>query len=118
MTASTRKSFLAEMAALAASFRARIEAEVTGFDSDPAQIQARRKRAAAEFEFFVGTYFPHYVRSPHQSALHRYLFTRLPEIVASRKLAGRGQLDLRLRLHPPAGDRRKPQGRDRCHCRA
>lgn len=85
MTASTRKSFLAELANLAASFRARIEAEVAGFDPDPVECQKRRKLAWDDFEYFIGTYFPHYVRSPHKSALHRYLFTRLPEIVASEK---------------------------------
>ena len=85
MPTSTRKSFLAELANLAASFRARIEAEVAGFDPDPVECQKRRKLAWDDFEYFIGTYFPHYVRSPHKSALHRYLFTRLPEIVASEK---------------------------------
>ncbi|MCC4116360.1 phage terminase large subunit [Aromatoleum toluclasticum] len=85
MAASTRKTFLADLANLAASFRARIEAEVTGFDPDPAECQKRRKQAHADFGYFVGTYFPHYVRSPHRSRLHDYLFTRLPEIVASDK---------------------------------
>jgi hypothetical protein len=82
---STRKSFLAEMAALAASFRARIEAEVTGFDPDPAACAARRAAAFVDYGYFVRTYFPHYVRSSHLSELHKYLFTRLPEIVASDK---------------------------------
>lgn len=85
MTTSTRKSFLTDLANLAASFRARIEAEVAGFDRDPVECQKRRKLAWDDFEYFIGTYFPHYVRSPHKSALHRYLFTRLPEIVASEK---------------------------------
>lgn len=85
MTTSTRKTFLADLANLAATLRTRIEAEVTGFDPDPAQCQIRRKRAWDDFEFFIGTYFPHYVRSPHKSELHRYLFARLPEIVASPK---------------------------------
>lgn len=85
MTTSTRKSFLAELANLAASFRARIEAEVTGFDPDPAECQKRRKQAHANFGYFVATYFPHYIRSPHRSRLHDYLFARLPEIVASDK---------------------------------
>lgn len=83
MTSSTRKAFLAELAQLAASFRARIEAEVTGFDSDPAARAERRRRAWDDFEYFIGTYFPHYVRSPHKSELHKYLFERLPQIVAS-----------------------------------
>lgn len=85
MPTSTRKSFLADLANLAASFRARIEAEVTGFDPDPAECQKRRKQAHDDFGYFVGTYFPHYVRSPHRSRLHDYLFARLPEIVASDK---------------------------------
>lgn len=85
MATSTRKTFLADLANLAATLRARIEAEVTGFDPDPAQCQIRRKRAWDDFEYFIGLYFPHYVRSPHKSELHRYLFTRLPEIVTSPK---------------------------------
>lgn len=85
MTTATRKSFLAEMAALAASMRSRIEAEVTGFDPDPAACAARRAAAFADYGYFVRTYFPHYVRSPHLSELHKYLFARLPEIVASDK---------------------------------
>ncbi len=80
---SSRKSFLAELAQFAASLRTRIEAEVTGFDADPAARSARRAQAWDDFEFFVGTYFPHYVRSPHKSEMHLYLFGRLPEVVAS-----------------------------------
>lgn len=37
------------------------------------------------FEYFVSHYFPHYVRSPHKSQLHHYLFKRLPEIIQSPK---------------------------------
>ncbi len=85
MANSTRKSFLAEMAELAASLRARIEAEVSGFDPDPAACADRRRKAFDDYDFFVSTYFPHYVRSPHKSALHRYLFSRLPQIVNSEK---------------------------------
>lgn len=85
MTTSTRKSFLADLANLAAAFRARIEAEVTGFDPDPAECLKRRCAAHDDFGFFVQTYFPHYIRSPHRSRLHDYLFARLPEIVASDK---------------------------------
>lgn len=80
---SNRKAFQQELAQLAASLRVRIEAEVTGFDPDPAQCQIRRKKAWNDFEYFIATYFPHYVRSPHKSELHKYLFKRLPEIVAS-----------------------------------
>ncbi len=75
-------AFAADLAALAASLRQRIEAEVSGFKPDPAAVQARRLRAQDDFGFFTQTYFPHYIRSPHRSRLHEYLFTRLPQIVA------------------------------------
>lgn len=35
------------------------------------------------FDYFIKTYFPHYVRSPHRSLLHKYLFKILPEITWS-----------------------------------
>ncbi|HHH0524723.1 TPA: hypothetical protein ACPZEG_004664, partial [Yersinia enterocolitica] len=37
------------------------------------------------YEFFIENYFPHYVRHKDKSELHKYLFSRLPEIVASPK---------------------------------
>lgn len=83
-----RKSFLQDLALLAAEYRRQIEAEVDGFDPDPA-AQSRRRLQALDpidgYAFFVTTYFPHYVRHPEQSELHRYLFTRLPAIVDSEK---------------------------------
>ncbi|MCV2359643.1 phage terminase large subunit [Paucibacter sp. TC2R-5] len=82
--AKTRKStFTADLAELAASLRQRIEAEVTGFSPDAAAVQSRRLQAQDDFGYFTLTYFPHYIRSPHRSRLHDYLFARLPEIVAA-----------------------------------
>lgn len=72
-----------DLAAYAAQLRQRIEAEVSGFDPDPAAIARRRQQALADFGYFTQTYFPHYIRSPHRSELHHYLFRRLPEIVAA-----------------------------------
>ncbi len=72
-----------DLQAYAAQLRQRIEAEVSGFSSDPQARAQRVQQATKSFEFFVGSYFPHYVRSPHQSELHKYLFRRLPEVVAS-----------------------------------
>lgn len=80
-----RRGFLDDLAALAASLRSRIEAEVSGLDPAPAAIKRRQQRVEADFAYFVEAYFPHYVRSPHRSQLHEYLFKRLPEIVASDK---------------------------------
>ena len=83
MMTHSRKTFLADLAALAASFRARIEAEVSGLDPDPAACRQRRERGTADFGYFTQTYFPHYIRSPHRSRLHEYLFERLPQIADS-----------------------------------
>lgn len=81
----TAKAASAELVAYAAQLRQRIEAQVSGFDPDPRQRIARRKQAQDDFGFFTKTYFPHYIRSPHRSKLHDYLFERLPAIVASPK---------------------------------
>ena len=81
----TGKEASNDLAAYAAQLRQRIEAEVSGFSPDPITRAARLLDATASFEVFTNTYFPHYVRSPHKSALHKHLFARLPEIVASAK---------------------------------
>lgn len=74
-----------DLAAFAAQLRQRIEAEVSGFSPDPAERARRIAQSFGDFDFFVNTYFPHYIRSPHKSELHKYLFKRLPEIIASEK---------------------------------
>lgn len=86
MAAKNKKDFLRDLADYAAALRRKIEAEVDGFDPDPMASQQRRMQAFDPingYGFFVQTYFPHYVRHPEQSELHRYLFQRLPEIVRS-----------------------------------
>jgi len=79
------RQFLADLAALGASYRQRIEAEVSGFDPDPAASRARRAAARTDFGEFFDTYFPHFRRHATRSQLHEYLFRRLPEIIASPK---------------------------------
>lgn len=81
----TAREAINDLAAYAAQLRQRIEAEVSGFSADPIQRAGRIQDATSSFEIFVGTYFPHYVRSPHKSELHKHLFARLPEIIASPK---------------------------------
>lgn len=79
-----KKEFLAQIAALAQSYRKNIEANCEGFSDKPAEIEERRKKVLDKkhgFDFFVQNYFPHYVRSAHQSQLHKHLFKRLPEIL-------------------------------------
>jgi predicted phage terminase large subunit-like protein len=81
----TPKAAAADLAAFAAQLRQRIEAQVSGFDPDPRACVARRSLAQADFGYFTLTYFPHYIRSPHRSKLHDYLFVRLVDIANSPK---------------------------------
>jgi predicted phage terminase large subunit-like protein len=82
--ATSSKTFLDDIARYAGEFRQIIEAEVDGFDPDPAASAERRRTATADFEFFARTYFPHYVKKAN-SRLHDYLYQRLPEIANSDK---------------------------------
>ena len=82
------KEFTQSLKQLAAQLQRTIEAEVMGFANDPAAITERRAKVfdpVSGYEFFVQTYFPHYVRSPHKSQLHEYLFFILPQMLASEK---------------------------------
>lgn len=80
----SRRSFLDDVEKFAAEFRQIIEAEVDGFDPDPAASAERRAKASVDFEYFARTYFPHYVKKAN-SRLHDYLYKRLPEIADSDK---------------------------------
>ena len=78
------KDFLKNLATLAANLRQVIEAEVSGFDASPKAVAARRAKVfdpVGGYEYFVNTYFPHYIRSAEKSDLHKYLFQRLPEVL-------------------------------------
>lgn len=81
-----RKAFRQQLAEYIASLRQAIETECLDFDVDPAAC-AERKRCTEDpvsgYDFFVSTYFPHYIRHASRSQLHNYLFERLPQIVAS-----------------------------------
>ncbi|MCG9026500.1 hypothetical protein LH440_11440, partial [Laribacter hongkongensis] len=79
-SASSKKDFLAGLAQLAAGYRRQIEAEVDGFDPDPARRLERRQRAQASFRYFAQTYFPHYVKCAPAS-VHDYLFERFQTVV-------------------------------------
>jgi predicted phage terminase large subunit-like protein len=79
-----KAEFKALIADAARELRRRIEAEVSGIDDRPQAIAERRALALAPdgLRYFARTYFPHYVRSRTDSALHDHLYRRLPEIVA------------------------------------
>jgi len=76
----SRRAFLEEIGKLAQQFRIQIEAEVDGFDPDPAALAVRRAQAETDFRFFSRSYFPHYIKHA-EADLHKYLYARLPEIV-------------------------------------
>lgn len=82
------KEFQQSLAAIAAALRANIEANCAGWDNDPAKIAERVARVNDKdegFDFFIKSYFPHYIRSPSQSDLHKHLFKILPEVLQSPK---------------------------------
>ncbi|MFN1149951.1 phage terminase large subunit [Serratia liquefaciens] len=83
---SSLKTFRERIAQVAGDLRQRIENDCSGFDSSPAAIAERHARVACPvdgYRYFVNTYFPHHIKHPETSLLHEYLFTRLPEVIAS-----------------------------------
>ena len=81
----SKKEFEAQLLELTASIRRTIEAEQVGFDPSKAAIDARRdavRDPVNGFRYFVQNYFPHYVRHTDESELHKFLFSRLPAVVA------------------------------------
>jgi predicted phage terminase large subunit-like protein len=79
----SRHAFLRSLGELSASYRAKIEAEVDGFDADPAAMRARVAQARDDFEFFARTYFPHYVQA-EPSVFHRWLFANFARLVGGK----------------------------------
>jgi len=78
--------FLDEIAALADSFRLKIELEVDAFATDESARLARVakvKDPETGYRYFCETYFPHYLKT-EPSRLHEGLYTDLPDI-APRK---------------------------------
>ena len=74
------KQFLEELADYARSQQSLLEAEVSGFSTDPVEQKARAERAAKDFEFFAVTYFPHYIFLG-RSVFHDYIFEHAPKLV-------------------------------------
>ncbi|OPH33255.1 phage uncharacterized protein, C-terminal domain [Moraxella equi] len=75
------KQFLTELKALQSALTAQIQAMTHDWDDSPKAIADRRARVfnpIGGYEYFVRTYFPHYIRNPDKSKLHEYLFEVLP----------------------------------------
>jgi predicted phage terminase large subunit-like protein len=83
--AKSSKEFLAGLAALAGDLRRQIDASLDGWDVSPEAIAERRRKVCdpvTGFEFWDRNYFPHYGKA-EPSALHLYLYRRLPELINS-----------------------------------
>ena len=78
----SEKDFLDELAEIARTARAELEAKQIGLDPSPAARAARRRRVLVDrdFKFFAYTYFPHHIRPP-TSQFHDHFFTRYPQIL-------------------------------------
>jgi predicted phage terminase large subunit-like protein len=83
--AKSSKDFLAGIAELADGLRRQIDAGLEGWDLD-AQATAERRRKVMDpltgWKYFDQNYFPHYGTAA-PSALHEYLYERLPQMVNS-----------------------------------
>lgn len=81
--AKSSKDFLAGLTSLADDLRKQIDANLDGWDTNPAAIAERRRKVCDlvnGFEYWDRNYFPHYGRA-EPSELHKYLYKRLPEII-------------------------------------
>lgn len=72
----SRREFEKQLAEYAGELRTTIEAEVDGFDVDPAAKQRRISRQKNDFRYFCVTYFPHYV-GDSESGFHKWVNNEL-----------------------------------------
>ena len=81
--AKSSKEFLDGLAALADGLRRQIDANLDGWNVSPEAIAERRRKVfdpVSGYEYWDRNYFPHY-GTAEPSALHQYLYKRLPEMV-------------------------------------
>lgn len=81
--AKNAKDFLAGIAELAEGLRRQIDAGLDGWDITPEAVAERRRKVldpVGGWKYFDQTYFPHYGKAA-PSALHEYLYERLPQMV-------------------------------------
>lgn len=83
MAKRANSDFLAGLAELAEGLRRQIDAGLDGWDITPEAVAERRRRVldpVTGWKYFDQTYFPHYGKAA-PSALHEYLYERLPRMV-------------------------------------
>lgn len=80
------KDFLSAIAKKTQSIRLNLEAQSEKWDISQQAIDERVKKTfdpVTGFDFFISTYFPHFIRHPSRSQLHEYLFDSLPKVTTS-----------------------------------
>lgn len=80
------KEFFEGLAQLADQLRRQIDANLDGWDITPEAVAERRRKVFDPingYEYWDRTYFPHY-GTAEPSELHKYLYERLPRIVATK----------------------------------
>lgn len=85
MAKNNRREFLDGIAELAEGLRRQIDAGLDGWDISPEAVAERRRKVmdpVGGWKYFDQTYFPHYGKAA-PSALHEYLYERLPRMVNS-----------------------------------
>ena len=80
----TEKQFLEELQAFSNAQRDLIEAECSGFRVDKQASAERKGRVQDDYQFFVQTYFPHYIKG-EPSEFHQYVFNEIPKKVDAAK---------------------------------
>ena len=75
------KEFQKGLEDLIRSLEDNIELECEAFSTDREESRKRRDRAFLDYGFFVRTYFPHYVPTPHLSRFHEFLFRRMQAVI-------------------------------------
>jgi len=103
----TRKKFLTELAQLGQEQRAMIEAQVAGFEVNPAASARRRERGRMDYRFWCETYFPHFIDSSKApSIFQEHAYTVPPTMqdtpgarVAEAAPRGEGKSTILIQLH-------------------
>lgn len=82
------KDFLKAINQSAKDILINLEAKTDNWDISQHAINKRIEHTFDKvngFDFFINTYFPHFIRNPAKSELHRYLFEVLPAITQNKQ---------------------------------
>ncbi len=76
--------FLKLVSQFAEEQRQLIEAECAGFKTDPLARARRIEQTQGSYQFFIQTYFPHYIKSD-PSLFHEWTFAHLPAVIDANR---------------------------------